>query len=140
MRAGTGITHSEYNHSKTEPVHFLQIWIVPDARGLAPTYGQQRFDADAAAHGFVLLASRDGRADSLTVHQDVDLWMTRLGPGATRDLALRRGRQAWIHVARGSLSVSGQALGEGDGASVEGESSLSFRGETDAEVLVFDLA
>jgi redox-sensitive bicupin YhaK (pirin superfamily) len=140
MRAGTGITHSEYNHSKTEPVHFLQIWIVPDARGLAPTYGQQRFDADAAARGFVLLASRDGRADSVTVHQDVDLWMARLGPGATRDLALRRGRQAWIHVARGSLSVSGQALGEGDGASVEGESSLSFRGETDAEVLVFDLA
>jgi redox-sensitive bicupin YhaK (pirin superfamily) len=140
MRAGTGITHSEYNHSKTEPVHFLQIWIVPDTPGLAPTYDQHPFDAGAAARGFVLLASRDGRADSLTVHQDVDLWMTRLGSDGTRDLALRRGRHAWIHVARGSLSVNGQALGEGDGASVDGESALSFRGETDAEVLVFDLA
>jgi redox-sensitive bicupin YhaK (pirin superfamily) len=140
MRAGTGVTHSEYNDSKTEPVHFLQIWIVPDARGLAPTYGQHQFDAEAATRGFVLLASRDGRADSLTVHQDVDLWMSRLGPGETRDLALQRGRHAWIHVARGSLSVNGHALGEGDGASADGETALSFRGEKGAEALVFDLA
>jgi redox-sensitive bicupin YhaK (pirin superfamily) len=140
MRAGTGITHSEYNDSKTEPLHFLQIWIVPDARGLSPTYGQHPFDAEAAARGFVLLASRKGREGSLTVHQDVDLWMTRVGPGETRDLALGRERHAWIHMARGTLSANGQALGEGDGASVEGETSLSFRGVTDSEVLVFDLA
>jgi redox-sensitive bicupin YhaK (pirin superfamily) len=140
MRAGTGITHSEYNDSKTEPVHFLQIWIVPDTPGLAPTYGQRRFDTEAAGRSFGLLVSRDGREGSLTVQQDVDLWMTRLGPGEARDLTLRRGRHAWIHVARGSLSVNGQALGEGDGASVEDESSLSFGGEQDAEVLVFDLA
>jgi redox-sensitive bicupin YhaK (pirin superfamily) len=140
MRAGTGITHSEYNHSKTDPVHFLQIWIVPDTRGLAPTYGQQRFNAEAAARGFVLLASGDGREGSLTVQQDVDLWMARLGPAETRDLALGRERHGWIHVASGSLSVNGQALSEGDGASVDGESHLSFRGKTDAEVLVFDLA
>jgi quercetin 2,3-dioxygenase len=140
MRAGTGITHSEYNDSKAEPVHFLQIWIAPDTRGLAPTYGEQRFDTDAASHGFVLLASRDGREGSLTVHQNVDLWMARLGAGETRDLARGRERHAWIHVARGVLSGNGQALGEGDGASIEGETSLSFRGVTDAEVLVFDLA
>jgi quercetin 2,3-dioxygenase len=140
MRAGTGITHSEYNDSKTVPVNFLQIWIVPDARGLAPKYGQQPFDAGAAAREFVLLASRDGRAGSLTVHQDVDLWMARIGAGEARDLALRPGRHAWIHVARGSVSANGQALGEGDGASVGDESRLSFRGGPDAEVLVFDLA
>jgi redox-sensitive bicupin YhaK (pirin superfamily) len=132
MRAGTGITHSEYNNSKTEPVHFLQIWIVPDTRGLPPTYGQQPFDAEAAGRGFVLLVSRDGREGSLEVQQDVDLWMTRLGPGALRDFILRPGRHAWIHVARGSLSVNGQTLGEGDGASVDGEATLSFRGETDS--------
>ena len=79
MRAGTGVTHSEYNASKTEPVHFLQVWIVPDTRGLAPRYDQKAFDAEAAGRGLVLLASKDGRDGSIQVHQDVALWMTRLG-------------------------------------------------------------
>jgi hypothetical protein len=140
MRAGTGITHSEYNHSKVEPVHFLQIWIVPDTRGLAPAYGQQAFDADAAARSFVLLASRDGRAGSLSLQQDVDVWVTRLGAGEGRSLALGPGRHAWVHVARGSVSANGRALAEGDGASVSEESDLAFVGEQGAEVLVFDLA
>jgi redox-sensitive bicupin YhaK (pirin superfamily) len=140
MRAGTGIAHSEYNHSKTEPVHFLQIWIVPDTRGLAPTYGQQRFDAEAAARGFVLLASRDGRDGSLSVHQDVDLWLTRLPGGEARGLDLRPGRHAWVHVARGAAELNGETLGEGDGASVSGEGPLSFGASQAAEVLVFDLA
>ena len=139
MRAGTGITHSEYNHSKVEPVHFLQVWIVPDTRGLAPAYGQQPFDAEAAARGFVLLASRDGRAGSLSLQRDVDLWVTRLGAGDRRSLDLGPGRHAWIHVARGSLSANGRALAEGDGASVSEEKELSFVGEPGGEILVFDL-
>ena len=104
MRAGTGVTHSEYNDSKTEPVHFLQIWLVPDTRGLRPTYGQRAFDRDAARRGLVLLASRDGREGSLQVQQDVDLWVTLLDKGDARTLALRPGRHAWVHVARGSAA------------------------------------
>ena len=140
MRAGTGVTHSEFNHSKAEPVHFLQVWIIPDERGLKPAYGQLAFDREAAARSFVLLASRDGRQGSLQVHQDVALWGTSLGAGQDRELRLRPGRHAWIHVARGSVSVNGTLLGEGDGAAVSGEEGLQFRSETGGEVLMFDLA
>ncbi len=140
MRAGTGVTHSEFNHSKVEPVHFLQVWIIPDQRGLKPAYGQLAFDQEAAARSFVLLASRDGRQGSIQVHQDVDLFVAFIGAGQGRELRLRPGRHAWIHVARGSVSVNGTALGEGDGAAVSGEEGLQLRGETGAEVLTFDLA
>jgi redox-sensitive bicupin YhaK (pirin superfamily) len=140
MRAGTGVTHSEFNHSKVDPVHFLQIWIVPDERGLKPTYGQQAFDRPMASRAFVLLASKGGRDGSLDVHQDVDLWVTLLGAGEHRELRLRPSRHAWIHVANGSVSVNGTRLGEGDGAAVSGEDRLAFVGERPAEILVFDLA
>jgi redox-sensitive bicupin YhaK (pirin superfamily) len=140
MRAGTGVTHSEFNDSQTDPVHFLQIWIVPETRGLRPAYGQRAFDRDGARRGMVLLASRDGRDGSLQVQQDVDLWVTQLDKGARRTVALRPGRHAWVHVARGSASVNGTALNEGDGAAVSGEDALSLAGEGPAEVLVFDLA
>jgi len=140
MRAGTGVTHSEYNHSKVEPVHFLQIWIVPDARGLAPAYGQLAFDREAARRSFVLLASKDGRDDSIQVHQDVDLWVTRVGAGERRELALRAGWHAWVHVARGSVSVNGKPLGAGDGAAITAEGKLALLGADEAEVLVFGLA
>ncbi len=141
MRAGTGVTHSEANHSKVNPVHFLQIWIVPDARGLKPGYGQQAFDQAVASRAFVLLASRGGRDGSLDVHQDVDLWVTLIGAGESRELRLRPSRRhAWVHVARGSVSVNGTELGEGDGGAVSGEDRLAFLGQQPAEVLVFDLA
>jgi redox-sensitive bicupin YhaK (pirin superfamily) len=140
MRAGTGVTHSEYNHSPTEPVHFLQIWIVPDTRGLKPAYGQLAFDRDAAGRGLVLLASHDGREGSLRVQQDVDLWVTLLEAGEARTFALRPGRHAWVHVARGSIALGGTALGEGDGASVSGERQVTLVGREPAEALVFDLA
>jgi redox-sensitive bicupin YhaK (pirin superfamily) len=140
MRAGTGVTHSEANHSKVEPVHFLQIWIVPDARGLKPGYGQQAFDRAMASRAFVLLASKGGRDGSLDVHQDVDLWVASISPGERRELRLRPSRHAWIHVARGSVSVNGTELGEGDGGAVSGEDRLAFLGQQPAEVLVFDLA
>jgi len=140
MRAGTGVTHSEYNHSKSEPVHFLQVWIVPETRSLKPAYGQLSFDREIARDGFVLLASKDGREGTLQVQQDVDLWATIVGPAARRELALRPGRRAWVHVARGSVDVNGTLLREGDGAAVSAEEMLTFLGRHDAEILVFDLA
>jgi redox-sensitive bicupin YhaK (pirin superfamily) len=140
MRAGTGVTHSEYNASRNEPVHFLQIWIVPDARNLEPAYGQQPVNREAARAGFALLASGDGRDGSLQVHQDVDLWLSQPGAGEARALRLGPGRHAWVHVARGTASVQGTELGEGDGAAVSSEETLSLVGGKDAEVLVFDLA
>jgi redox-sensitive bicupin YhaK (pirin superfamily) len=140
MRAGTGVTHSEHNDSATEPVHFLQIWIRPDARGLAPAYGQQAFDRAAARRGFVRLASPDGREGSLRLHQDVELWTTLVGPGDRRELSLGPGRHAWVHVARGAASLGGTPLGEGDGAAVSGEERITLAGDPEAEVLVFDLA
>ena len=140
MRAGTGVMHSEFNHSKTEPVHFLQIWIVPDTRGLEPAYAEQRFDRDAAGKSFVLLASRDRRPGALTIHQDVSLWVGLLAPCEERELQLEPGRHAWVHVARGAVRLNGTDLEEGDGAAVSLESRLQFAGRQPAEVLIFDLA
>jgi redox-sensitive bicupin YhaK (pirin superfamily) len=139
MRAGSGVQHSEYNHSKSEPVHFLQIWIVPDKQGLKPAYGQQAFDADAAKRSFVLLASKEGRNGTIQVQQDVDVWVTLLGKDERRELPLAPGRGAWIHAARGSVDVNGTLLREGDGAAVSGEDRLRFLGQGPGEVLVFDL-
>ena len=139
MRAGSGVQHSEQNHSKVEPVHFLQIWIVPDTRGLPPAYGQKVFDREAAKRSFVLLASKDGREGTLQVQQDANVWMALIGDGERRELPLAPGRGVWIHVARGSVDVNGTLLREGDGASVSGEDRLRFIGQGPAEVLVFDL-
>jgi redox-sensitive bicupin YhaK (pirin superfamily) len=113
---------------------------VPDAGGLKPAYGQRSFDPAAAGRGFVLLASRDGREGSLQLHQDADLWVTVIPAGERRELRLRPGRHAWVHLARGAASVNGTPLREGDGAAVSGEESLAFVGQEPAEVLVFDLA
>jgi len=140
MRAGTGVTHSEFNASKTEAVHFLQIWIVPAERGLEPGYDQRRFDTDAAREGLVLLASREGRSGSIHLRQDVDLLGGRIGPGERRRLGLAEGRHAWVHVARGRVALNGTDLSDGDGAAVTGEDGLEIEGRDDAEVLVFDLA
>jgi redox-sensitive bicupin YhaK (pirin superfamily) len=139
MRAGSGVQHSEQNHSRVDPVHFLQIWIVPDTCGLRPTYGQKVFDRDAAKRSFVLLASKDGREGTIQVQQDVNVWMTQLADGERRELPLGPGRVAWVHVARGSASVNGSVLEAGDGAAVSGEEVAHFLGGNGAEVLVFDL-
>ena len=139
MRAGTGVTHSEQNGSQTEPVHFLQIWIVPDKQGLRPRYDQKPFDAKAARERFVLLAAPDGRDGAIQVQQDVALWMTRLGASETRSHTLAAGRHAWLHVARGAASVNGHSLAEGDGAAISGEPAVELQGEGDAELLLFDL-
>ena len=139
LRAGTGVMHSEFNHSATEPVHFLQIWIIPDTRGLAPAYGQQAFDREKASRSFVLLASKDGREGSIRIQQDADVWVALLGEGQNRELAIRPGRGVWVHVARGSASLNGNRMREGDGAAVTSEETLRLVGEGSAEVLVFDL-
>ena len=140
MRAGTGVTHSERNASPSESVHFLQIWIVPDARGLEPTYGQRPFDPEEARQRFVLLASKGGREGSLRVHQDADLYVTRLAEGERRRHAPSPGRHAWVQVARGAAKVNRQPLKAGDGAALSDEAAVELEGSADAEVLVFDLA
>jgi redox-sensitive bicupin YhaK (pirin superfamily) len=139
MRAGTGVVHSEYNPSATDPTHFLQIWIVPGKRGQTPTYGERAFDRDLAAQEFVLLASRDGRDNSIALNQNVDLWVTRLNGDVTRSFDVKPGRSAWVHVARGSVVVNGRVLSDGDAAAISDEVITLTNGER-AEVLVFDLA
>jgi len=139
MRAGTGVTHSEQNHSKTEPVHFFQIWILPETRGLAPAYDQQALDREAARQRFVLLASKDGRDGSIRLRQDADLYLTRPRSGEARFHELGAGRHAWVQVALGRVSLDGETLSQGDGAAVSGEDRLSLEGQGDAEVLLFDL-
>ncbi|WP_207477946.1 pirin family protein [Arenibaculum pallidiluteum] len=140
MSAGSGIRHSEYNASATDPAHFLQIWILPERRGLAPGYEQKAFPAEERRGRLHLVASPDGREGSVTVHQDVDLHAGLLAPGETAGLDLRPGRAAWVQVARGGLSLNGRPLRAGDGAAVTGEASLVLTAEDASEVLVFDLA
>jgi redox-sensitive bicupin YhaK (pirin superfamily) len=139
MRAGTGVVHSEYNPSPSDPTHFLQIWIVPAKRGLPPAYAQHPFDRDRAARDFVLLASRDGRDGTVALQQDVDLWVTRLDGSAARTFDVRHGRSIWVHVARGTVVVNGRVLSEGDAAAISDEMVTLTNGEQ-AEVLLFDLA
>jgi redox-sensitive bicupin YhaK (pirin superfamily) len=139
MSAGTGVRHSEFNESRTEPVHFLQIWIVPDRRGHAPGYEQKTFPEAERRGRLRLVASGDGRDGSVTLHQDVALWAGVLDEGQRAELGLAPGRHAWVHVARGAVTVNGQRLGEGDGAALSDERELHLDGHG-GEVLVFDLA
>jgi quercetin 2,3-dioxygenase len=140
MSAGTGITHSEFNHSASEPVHFLQIWIHPDAAGLPPSYEQKAFPADERRGRLCLLASRTGRDGSVSYHTDTDLYATLLAPGQEVAHALRPGRHAWLQVARGAVRLNGHTLAAGDGAAASGEPALTIAGGEAAEVLLFDLA
>jgi quercetin 2,3-dioxygenase len=140
MSAGTGITHSEFNHSKTEPVHFLQIWIMPASAGIAPGYEQKTID-DAKAHtGFAPVGSPDGRDQSVKVHQDATLSVAKLERGQTAATNLKKGRHGWIQIARGAVTVNGTALAEGDGAAISDEEKVTIVANAPAEVLFFDLA
>ena len=140
MTAGAGIAHSEYNHSATAPLRFLQIWIEPDRLGLAPGYDQRDFSGDGNRHRLRLVASRDGRDGSLTVHQDADLYLARLEAGEAVSHALRPNRHAWLQVARGAVTLNGRALDEGDGAAIGDEERVDVTVRSDAEFLLFDLA
>jgi redox-sensitive bicupin YhaK (pirin superfamily) len=139
MTAGTGIRHSEFNASKTEPVHFLQIWIVPERQGLQPGYEQRAFPL-AESGELVLVGSRDGREGSLTIHQDVDLYGAVLKPDAEVSHRVRAGRRAWLQVARGTLTANGEQLYAGDGFSLTEAATLTIKATDDAELLLFDLA
>lgn len=140
MTAGTGITHSEYNPSKSEPVHLLQIWLLPERRSLTPSYEQRNFQPAQKQGRLVLAASRDGRQGSVTVHQDTDLFVTRLNAGQQVEHRLQPGRHAWVQVASGTVGVNDEKLFAGDGAAASSEVDLRLKAESTSEVLLFDLA
>lgn len=140
MSAGTGITHSEFNASATEPVRLLQVWLLPETGGLAPGYEQKRFTPGDKAGRLLAIASGRGLAGALALHQDADIYACALAPGERVHHALRPGRRAWVQVVRGGLAVNGSVLAEGDGAAASGEATLDFSTQADAEFLLFDLA
>jgi redox-sensitive bicupin YhaK (pirin superfamily) len=140
MSAGTGVTHSEYNASKAESVHFFQIWLVPRERGIAPGYEQKAFAADTQRGRLKLVASPDGRDSSLTIHTDALIYAGSFDKDESAELPLRAGRFAWVQVTRGSVRVNGRDLKTGDGASLSDEAAVRVEGLNAGEVLVFDLA
>lgn len=140
MSAGTGVTHSEYNDSKTQPLHLLQIWLMPERRGITPSYEQKAFTDEERSGRLRLVASPDGADGSVTVHQDVRLYSALLAPGQTVAHTLAPGRHAWIQVAEGAITVNGELLDTGDGAAISDETAIAIEGEQDANILLFDLA
>jgi redox-sensitive bicupin YhaK (pirin superfamily) len=142
MSAGTGVRHSEFNGSRTEPVHFLQIWILPDRPGHRPSYEQKLFPEAERNGKLRLVASPDAAEGSLTIHQDARVYATILGKGEAVRHALAPGRHAWVQVARGELTVNGRALRAGDGAALSGEDEIAVEGAgpSGGEALVFELA
>jgi quercetin 2,3-dioxygenase len=141
MSAGTGIRHSEFNHSKKEPVHFLQIWVLPDKNGIAPRYDQKSF-ADAEKRDRLrLVGSPDGREGSIVIHQDAEIYDALLSRDHAVSHDLKAGRKSWIQVVRGAVEVNGKAAAAGDGVAVEDEAIVSIAARADdSHVLVFDLA
>ncbi len=142
MSAGSGVLHSEYNHSQDELVHLLQIWILPDKKGLEPSYEQKTFTDADKRNRLRLVASRDGRDGSVTIHQDASIYGSILENGTSVRHELAPGRHAWVQVARGSVVVNGKALRQGDGAALSDERAIEFTGASSqpAEILLFDLA
>lgn len=140
MSAGRGVQHSEFNHAKGQTTHFLQIWIIPSERGIAPGYEQKRFDAAAKRGRLALVASPDGRDGSVTIHADAALRAGLFDAAESAELALDPARLAYVHVVRGSLDVNGQRAQAGDAVLLQQESLLKLERGQEAEVLVFDLA
>lgn len=140
MSAGTGITHSEFNASRREPVHFLQIWILPSHRGRGPDYAQLSFPEEKKRAGLCLVASPDGQEGSVAIGQDATIHATILGPGVERAVSLSPGRRLWIQIARGSARLGAETLHAGDGAAVRGETRLSLVGQDESEIILIDLA
>ncbi len=137
MSAGTGVQHSEFNPSKDEAVHLLQIWIQPDLKSVKPGYAEKSFK-NAAPGALNLVTSKTGRDDSIAIHQDADLWLGRLDAGNRVSHRLAAGRHAWLHIAEGEVSLNGKKLEAGDAAAVSAE-TLDLTGEKSAQVLLFDL-
>lgn len=139
MTAGTGIRHSEMNASDTDPVHFLQIWFLPEKAGLKPGYEQTLFPAEDRQGKLRLVASRDGREGSVTIHQDAALYASLLNPGESVTHAPAPGRRQWLQVARGSVTANGETLKQGDGLAMVQEPKIEITGQEPAEILLFDL-
>ena len=140
ISAGTGVQHSEFNPDAQRGVHFYQIWLLPEQRGLVPAYEQKRVDPTAKRDRLALVASPDGRDGSLRIRQDARLYLAELSPGASVTHALASGRYAWLQVVSGRVRVGEQTLAAGDGLAVGDEPDLKVRAEDEAEVMVFDLA
>jgi quercetin 2,3-dioxygenase len=140
MSAGTGISHSEYNPSKSDPVRFLQIWIVPETLGLKPEYEQRSFDLDKNLGRWVTIAAKEPREGAVKVHQDVIVAAARVMPRQQATYRLRPGRHAWVQVALGQVVLNGAALAEGDGAALSNEEIVEAAAIGEAELLLFDLA
>ncbi|MCF8205748.1 MAG: pirin family protein [Methylotenera sp.] len=141
MSAGTGVLHSEFNHAKDQTTHFLQIWIQPDARGIAPSYEQKHFDTASKRGQLRLVAANDGQAQgAVTIHADARLYAGLFDGAEAAELDLAPGRLAYVHLVRGSLNVNGQDLTAGDALQLQQTSRLSLKAGQNAEVLVFDLA
>jgi quercetin 2,3-dioxygenase len=140
MSAGTGVTHSEANASKTDPVHLYQIWMMPDKRGHKPAYDQKNFTEAEKRGKLRLLASPNGREGSVKIRQDNELYATVLAPGESVKHALKPDRHAYVQVARGSAKLNGKVLDTGDGAAISAEKTIELTGVRDAEVLLFDLS
>ncbi len=138
MAAGTGVEHSEFNPSRDEAVHLLQIWIMPDAKGVKPRYAERSF-AKAATGKWHLVASKAGRDGSMAIHQDADLWLAKLDAGQSVTHELATDRHAWIHVAEGEVTINGKTLTGGDAAAVSEPGKLTVRAGKSAQVLLFDL-
>lgn len=139
LSAGTGITHSEFNGSDEERVHFLQIWLHPERQGLTPSYEERRFPEQEKTDRLRLVASRDGREASVVVHQDLDLYATRLTEGSRVEHQTTPDRKVWIQVAHGSLDVNGQPLEAGDGMAITDEEGIVMQATSPAEALLFDM-
>lgn len=140
MSAGTGILHSEYNPSPDHPVHFLQIWLLPEREGIEPSYEQKTFTPEQKQGQLRLVGSRDGRDGSVTIHQDVDLYAASLAAGDPLIHELADHRSIWIQVAKGSVQLNDHTLNAGDGAAISQEPKLMIEATEDAEILVFDMA
>jgi redox-sensitive bicupin YhaK (pirin superfamily) len=139
MSAGTGVTHSEFNHSKSEIVHFLQIWIIPERQGLEPSYDEKTFADDEKRDRLRLVASRDGRSGSVRVHCDVELYCSLLSAGGSLTHTTRPDRKYWLQMARGTATVNGKELHPGDGAAMTDEPRIEIEAMLDTELLLFDM-
>lgn len=140
MSAGTGVTHSEYNASKTDSLHFLQIWFFPEKRGIPPSYVQASIPAAEKQGRLKRALSQTGYEEALTIHQDIDFYVSLMGDGDHIEHKPSTGRLQWVQVARGVIDLNGTTLQAGDGAAIEGEPSLIFDNASNAEFLLFDMA
>ncbi|MBI1319956.1 MAG: hypothetical protein GC168_13590 [Candidatus Hydrogenedens sp.] len=140
MTAGTGVIHSEFNDSDTEPAHLYQIWILPERRGIAPGYEEAVLAETPAVDGWQLIAAPEGAGGAMTIHQDTKLYRGVAAAGETLRHTLASGRGAWLHVVRGAITLNGAALTAGDEAQTEDETALEIAATDDAEVLLFDVA